>query len=217
MEPTNNIPKYLIDIINSPELFAALDRIEQKIGLHIDQTGELYVIIANIILRKSQSSNFSRDVMEKLGVTADVAAKILAETNREVFDVMKSRMQAQTSAANTATVSNIEQAGGFKIEKEPETKLERNEVTMADKEKILDGVENPMPRSNVVPPNLPVAPLTKRPQPEEVHTEPLVDYLLNKPTGQPQQKVQVASTPAKEAPKPTQPRSTPDPYREIPQ
>lgn len=226
MNPVNTkVPKELIELMSSQTLFDAIENIGNSIPLQLDQSGELYVIICEIITRKISSADFTKNVMRCLEVGADIAEKIRAETNRHIFDVIKSNMQSQSIQDDSAT-KTLERIGGFSVEKE--TPESGGEVTAADRSDILAGLENPpasVPSHTGTPPaNLPTdtrsttMPAAPASAPADNHTEPLVDYLLSNPAGRSTQKVSVPSPSAPTAGKPVSTTTSPapknDPYKE---
>ncbi|MDQ2933201.1 MAG: hypothetical protein M3Q80_02365 [bacterium] len=205
-------PQYLLDIISSQEIFDAMEKIEKTVELHVDQTGELYVLISAIILGQETSANFIKEVMKRLEVDEIMANKIALETNKNIFDVVKSKLQAQNNESEAkATVASIEQLGGFNVEKP--TATEESDVKTEDRSQILNSLENP-------PKN-----------PDHAFSEPLVDHLLQNSSAQTETKIATepkpADAPAKndieaikniikapEVPKAPEIKKGPDPYRE---
>jgi len=108
------IPKELVELATSPIIYKACERIGEKFGLHLDQMGELDSLIADVLVGNSKSADFVENVEKSLNVSREKASDITTEVNKEVFEVIKSQMQAQKS---DDTVSAIERAGGFSVEK----------------------------------------------------------------------------------------------------
>jgi hypothetical protein len=176
--------------------------------------------------------------MERLEVSSAVAKQITDEVNSKIFNSIREQLQ-KTDTAVTYGDANliignsqdykvrqetnaVEQAGGFIIEPESSQNQEEPNVSLADKDKILNDIENPTPGH------------------EEVFTEPLVDQLLtgatttiekkiaatvpsNLPVGDPvifektgviKEPSQKPATPEK-PPEPAQKPKGPDPYREL--
>lgn len=168
----NQINGEFSKVVTSPELFDALQHIENVLGLHIDQTGELYVIISDILTRKDTSENFTKNVVDKLNVTNEQATKISKMVDEEIFRVIKNSMREQVDTQNhSATIEHIERVGGFSIEKE--TAPQVTTVTSQDRDKILQHLEYP-----------PEVPRTRHTE----HTEPLVDHLLQNAVASPEHK-----------------------------
>ncbi len=214
---TNSIQNFL----SSPGFYGGVKKIADQFNLHVDQFGELYAEINDVIREVSSSSDFIEHISKRLEIEKDLAAHIATEVNKEVFSAVKTNLKLQTS---TDDVENIGRAGGFRVEKEaPE---QGNGVTPADRGKILAGLENPPPSvpssGTALPPqNLPTdsraTSMPSAPRQEENHTEPLVDYLLSNPASKTVEKVVSTPQPAAQS-KPLQP-STPskpviDPYKE---
>lgn len=190
--------------------------------------GELYAEVCDVLKGVSTSADFTRHIMTRLSIDQELADKVVVEINSNVFSVLKTNLQKQTSPA-PETSENLERMGGITIEK-PEPESENKMVTPADRGNILAGLENPpssTAHTSQPPQNLPVGEeeagpfsetsAAKSTKKEESHTEPLVDLLLSKPAGQSMQNV-VATPTAVQKPKITvpTPKSSggPDPYRE---
>lgn len=226
MPDQQKIPEGLQKMALSVEIYDKAEKIGNLFGLHIDQIGELDTGIRNVLLGKSDSSAFIEYLKKNLEISQNLANQITTEVNKEIFDAIKSNLQSQTES-NESTISSIEQAGNFRVEKEaPEQN--NNSVTPADRAKILAGVEDPQTStstqtSNFSTPLVSGSSSGQRPS-QENYTEPLVDYLLANPIAQSEKKVTVET---KDAVKDTVPqvktaptapiapeRRGPDPYRE---
>ena len=161
-------------------------------NLNIDQMGELYAEIMDIFGGKRSSKDFVGDITDRLEIDAKSAVKIAQEVNKVIFQVIKSGMQAEsttndTQTTNRATISSIEQAGGFTIEHDhPQSAASggangmdgasASDAQESDREALLAGIENPTA--------LKAAPM------HETYTEPLIDHLLANPVATTEQKVQ---------------------------
>lgn len=160
-------------LADSAELYDRSEAIGAKFGLLIDQVGELDAEIRDILNGVSESSDFIEHIMTRLEIDRSLAEKIVEEVNKAVFQTLKDQMQAQAAIEDTKTsISNIEKVGGFSIEKD-RVAME-SKVTSADREKILDHLENPPAQPGSYP----------KSNSHENHTEPLVDHLLQNSVGQ---------------------------------
>ncbi len=229
----------VVKAISSDWFVQAIDRIEKKLNLHIDQAGELYMIVSEIMLGSASSQDFIPNVTTRLQIDEKTANEIAAETNVQVFNVLKNTLQTKSTETlsengNDSMNSSLQSIGGISIEKPDPESESAAKVTAADRGNILAGLENPpssVPRTSQPPQNLPMVeeesgPFSESEAPkttpkEENHTEPLVDYLLSKPAGQSVQHVTAspdsapASSPRPKNPvPPSKPPTRPDPYRE---
>jgi curved DNA-binding protein CbpA len=210
----NTIPKEIKDFSESAELFDVSEKIGNQFGLHIDQIGELDSRIRAILRGLASSKSFSDEIKKVLEITPDLASKITEEVNKQVFQVLKTKMQD----IEKSSISDLEKIGNFTIDKpEREEAEEKTEslktmsdetVTSTHREALLNALENPEPTPQLV--------LSTK---DDVHTEPLVDLLMNKPTSIPEERVVKVSpaptpvtTPKVEPVKKVAPG--PDPYRE---
>ncbi len=209
---------------NSVELYNIVEKIGAKFKLHIDQMGSLDAEIGDVLLGFSKSSEFINNTIKRLEINESLANQIATEVNKEIFATIKSNLQTQTES-NELTISSIEQAGNFRVEKEAPEQT-NNTVTPADRARILAGVEDPQTPTSAQTSNF-STPLVsgsssgqKSSSESENYTEPLVDYLLANPIAQSEKKVTVETKDtvpqAKIAPAvPVVPKKEgPDPYRE---
>ncbi|MEK7641999.1 MAG: hypothetical protein AAB365_03345 [Patescibacteria group bacterium] len=214
--------------VTSPEIHDKIMAVGKKHGLLIDQLGELVDEIGLILLGLVRSSDFVSHATERLGIPSKVAQALATDVNHEIFDSIRdylrksevelSSQRDEAEQDHSAAVENIERVGGFDIEQETPKQNFGKEVTSADRDQILDNLENPR-----------TTPSTKSAAFEN-HTEPLVDRLLSNPAGMTEEKVaaqspihtgQVPPNLPTEAPKqtPTPPvapkKQGNDPYREL--
>ncbi len=204
-------------LAESVEIFHAAQKIGDEFGLHIDQVGELDAQIRQVLIGKAKPDKFSDDIKEALEITNEIAAKVTAKVNDEVFKVLRNLMQQETTTPTTPPNNTaIEQAGNFQVENENKDYEHPKEI---DTSAIMNHIEKDSEPVNV-------------PQPK---TEPLVDQLLSGPAAVPEERVEekpvVNTEPAapktESAPSATPPTSPtpapvqkppekrgPDPYRE---
>lgn len=225
----NTIPEQISKFASSTEFNDAIDKIGDIFGLHIDQIGELDAEIRDILTGASKASDFSKHIKERLEIDDELTQKIIKEVNVQIFDALKHSLQSQTDE-KLENKSNLEEAGKFTIEKESSEDLSNGGVTSADKEKILNHLENPPWRST---PEATSA--DTKPAEHETFTEPIVDLLLANPSARPAETVvrkiepvapanlPIAEAapgitkpiePAKPAAAPIPKRTGPDPYKE---
>ena len=60
------IPDQIKKFANSAELYDLVEKIGAKFSLHIDQMGELYAEISDILLGFSKSSEFTKHITQRL-------------------------------------------------------------------------------------------------------------------------------------------------------
>ena len=232
-ERFEQLPTALQEAISSPEINAAIQAIGNKHSLHIDQLGELVDLIGLVMLGLLPSRDFVKNLSREANIDEVTSTKIADDVNKEIFSKIKSAMQAleknfdstdestsHSESFQKSSISDLEKIGNFTIEQpgkvETEEKTESlktmsdETVTSTHREALLNALENPEPTPQPV-----VATATKN----DVHTEPLVDLLMNKPTSIPEEKVvKVVPAPTPVATTKVEPAKKvvpgPDPYRE---
>jgi hypothetical protein len=218
------LPPEMKAAVRSPDVLDTIENIGKRHNLMIDQIGDLVDQIVLIMLGFEHSSTFVADISKRLSLKEDRARRLAKDVNAEVFAKLKTHMREAEEASRPSInqispeqkrqdLSALEHAGGFSVEPEKDENSNGNsrfgDVTSADKNKILSGIED---TGN-----------------EKVYKEPLVDQLLKsgtipapKPVPTPliltpippKPTAPAASTPKSPTPpKPPAPKG-PDPYRE---
>ena len=224
------LPADLQAAITSPEIHDKIEAIGKRYSLMLDQLGELVDEIGLILLGLEKSSNFVSRASRRLGISSKAATMIGQDVNKEIFDAIKDSLrkvevevpseQIDNASISNQTVSEIESAGNFSVEKDAtqgDGSPDLDQITYADRAKILDGVENPPANLGPDAPNFPSSADLKAGTAKNNHTEPLVDYLLSNATGQGKKDVVVqppSNLPVSPAPTVAPKRTGPDPYRE---
>jgi hypothetical protein len=192
-----NLPKQIKNLIDSPELVATVEQISTESGLNIDQEGELYAEIVDILRGLNKAGDFSKHIQERLQIKSIQSSQILQKVSEKIFNVLKMKMQSGTMSNSDLAAINapLEQAGGFTIEKNEGVNGngngngsingngDINGITSADRPKILNDIEYPAQSKEKIVEKIP----------EEPHKEPLVDHLLTTPTVNAQSKVTVTA------------------------
>ena len=240
-ERYQQLPQEIRDAVTASDLPTKMKTIASNHGLMIDQVGILQNEILFVMLGLEPSSDFVNNMSKELGIKRELAEKITIDVNRLIFDSIKNYLREREESVlneqineqkteqeeKLATISSIEQVGGFSIEKPAPVSI--NKITPTDREAALEHLENPPGQVDRGGTSVNSA--------HETHTEPLVDHLLQNSVsaGAYKQHVEphvpdnlpiVAATPftqtsinpppkAPEVPKPA-PRTGPDPYREMP-
>ncbi|MCX6716042.1 MAG: hypothetical protein NT077_03430 [Candidatus Taylorbacteria bacterium] len=222
-EKFNKLPKELQNVLSSAEIHDKIRSIGTAEGLMIDQIGELVDQVGMIILGIAKASDFVEDTSARLSINSEKARRIAEKINTEVFQAIKTsltaeeKLPAETEMEVESSLSSLERAGDFTIEREPmkEAALEdKNPVSEKDRSKLIANLENPTP----VKPRMATsgAAFTEEIRDESTN-EPLVEQLLHGSTAIPEEKV----VRQPEIPKPSQPGKqelkkpvSNDPYRE---
>lgn len=222
------LPPELQQAISSADILDSIKTIGKKHGLMIDQLGELVDEIGLVILGLMPSGEFVRNFAVETGTSIADAAAIAKDVNEEIFGKIKVSMRAveeelqakrveQPATATEhkdGTISAIEKAGGFEIEKEPAGADAMGPVIMPVgvinlmKEKELPappsaGTPRPEPEKAQPPADLPGA--------ETVEPEPPTDKML---TGLIRGPVAKPTTAEKSLSPERVPPTKGDPYRE---
>ena len=125
--------------------------IAEKHSLHIDQAGALAEVTSFVMLGLIPSKNFVSELVVRAEIKTEEAAEIAKEVNAEIFNSIRQSLQKIQYAEKIPedTNASLEKAGGFTIEKQPETleayaqKTDDSAVTAIDREKALNAIENP--------------------------------------------------------------------------
>jgi hypothetical protein len=112
----DNIPKQFKDLAESAELYDQSEKVGNKFGLMIDQIGELDAEIRGVLLGLFKPTDFPQHLVERLEIKLDVAQQITEEVNKEIFQVIKAKLQAETPVDNSN--ADLEKIGDFTIEEE---------------------------------------------------------------------------------------------------
>lgn len=222
-EQLKKVPEDIKKAFFSIETAKKIKDVGEDNGLLLDQIDMLIEEVGLTIIGLKPSDQFINTLMKNLGVNQKVAEKISDEINNKILSGIKRKsristekdgnsksLENKTNELKINDIATLERVGGFSVDKEKVEETNGKEVTLADKAKILEGIENPRPshiysEANVTNNN------------NNDHTEPLVDYLLTNPIAQKEKKVSVEVNGAIMDKKPTQ--TTPekpknDPYRE---
>ena len=193
MENINTYPS-INKIIDSKELIATIRQIGEKFNLHIDQTGELYAEIRDILKGLNKSSDFVSHITNRLEIDSSVAKNIANELNEKIFKDIRSTLKTETNQDEaSSTVSDLEQIGGFTIEPKQVSDDQKTSEGVESRDKLIEGIENPHATEE---------------------TEPLVDHLLSQPVVSIEQKITKVAPTTLPIQKPTPKPSSTDLYRE---
>lgn len=230
-ERFKTLPKDVRDSLTSLETAEKIKAIGSKHGLKLDQESVLFDKIADVMFGILESREFVKTFSQEAGVDMTTAKLIAEDANTEIFNNLKSVMQNPNQTAEPAkmdvpmtqepvsinsTVSSLEQAGDFTIERESakEAILEgKNPVTPRDRADLIAGLENPAP---VVPRMASRGTDMTNGNGHTPMTEPLVDQLLHNSTAIPHEKItqEPEKTDSSQTPIPPKAPTGSDPYRE---
>jgi restriction endonuclease len=214
-------------VLTSVEISAKIKKIGDTYSLKLDQESVLFDHTAYVMLGLMPSTDFVKELAKDADIDIKTAELIAGEINTGVFGEMRAVMQEVENSKRdeieqqekaASSISDLEKIGNFTIDKpEREEAEEKTEslktmsdetVTSTHREALLNALENPEPTPQLV-----------MSTGDDVHTEPLVDLLMNKPTSIPEERVVKTSpaptpvaTPKVEPVKKVAPG--PDPYRE---
>lgn len=176
----NNIPNEILTLIHSGSVYEKLEKIANKYNLFIDQLGQLNADTEMVMIGKIKSSLFVKILSKDLEISENIAQNIAEDINTEILDnirdslrTLQEQQESQESTENTTsssqphsqipidqTISAIEKAGQFTVEKE----------------------EEPAPFPKPIDDNLSKEELLKHLEGESI---PLVDHLLTTPVSNP--------------------------------
>jgi len=177
----DNIPSQFKKLAESAELYDQSEKVGGKFGLLIDQIGELDAEIRGVLLGIFKPADFPHHLVERLEIKLDVAQQITEEVNKEIFQVIKAQLQAETPP-NTSN-SDLEKIGGFTIEEEsaplhhpePETHTEPLVDHLLSRPTYIPQEKVSVAPVVQVPPTAPVKPVEaiKKPSGPDLYREPI--------------------------------------------
>ena len=211
---TTNIPAQIKELAYEPEIYEKTSAVAKKFDLHIDQLGELDAEIIGIFIGSFKSNDFIDHIVERLEIDRGTAVKIAEEVNKEIFQVIKAKLQADSieadKKAKTEAIGSIEKAGDFtiiphEIPKEiPLSPKSNNPInilsTIEDKtsEPLVPKPVAPSTDTKETPKTLTVTHVEPKIEPK---SEPLIEQLLSNTVTQVEHKiVQDETTPPPSAP-----------------
>ena len=239
-ERFKELPPELQKAVSATDWTAKVKIVADKNGLMLDQMGTLQYEVLFVMLGIEPASDFVGNMVSRLNIKRDKAEAIAKNINEVVFGPIRSYLQkweeeekqskeidhgAGEETVSDSSVSSIERAGSFEIEKgAPGAEGGAAEgdggaavMTETDKINMLSDIEEPKPapKANRIIPDM-----------DEVKIEPMIDQLLGGPASRPQEKVEKKPEPPAPANLPTgtealtaapqAPKAPPksDPYRE---
>jgi hypothetical protein len=215
------LPQELKDAISASELPQKLKEISSKNNLLLDQANILHNEILFVLLGLEPASKFVDTIIRELNINREKALLIARDANTLVFDSVRSHLREweesfieeenKIAEQKYGQISSLEKLGGFSIEKTDgaeDTSDENHDVTPADRDSILSGIENP------VSGNITTSPKQEVGSTVETHTDPLIDHLLGNPVTSTEQKIVNKELPKEKLETIPKKPSGPDPYRE---
>jgi len=112
----NNIPQEIKDFSESADLFDICEKIGKDNNLMIDQIGNLDAQVRAVLRGFVHSKDFTKKIEVAVEIDTKLASKITEEINKQVFQLIKVKMQESTPP-NTNN-SDLEKIGEFTIEEE---------------------------------------------------------------------------------------------------
>lgn len=224
-ERMKSLPKDLQLAMASVDIANAIQDIADKNDLMLDQASDLRDEVAYVMMGLSSAKKFVDNLVSKLKVKREVAVRIAEEVNTQIFDGIRASLQKiqdehvkESYEAEKRTVSDVEKAGNFTIEKEEsELTTTANPGAPMNREHVLNAIENPS-FQNTKPINVLEA-VSKN--------DEMADHMLSGTVAKPMTTTEVkpaaaapiSSTPtgqpaAASAPQPQKQRPGADPYRE---
>ncbi len=192
-EKLKSLPQEIQEAFMSPDIADKIKAIGNRHDLKLDDESILFDMTGYILLGLIPSNEFVRKFSQQTGVNEKTSRLIADDVNKEIFGHIRSLMQtkqdegaseekAKKSTNSQATISSIEQAGGFSIEQT--NAPDRDTLKgVGDRSSILAGIENPEP-SRSVGMTMPTGAKSVN------YTEPMVDHLLKGSVSQVEQKVE---------------------------
>lgn len=211
------LPKDLQDAITSSEINSTIEKIGDKHGLLVNQLGELVDQIGLVMLGLMPSKDFVANFSKEADIDSNVAQAIAKDINEEVFDKVRSAMQAVENRGETSTIqppnntqkesdiTALERAGGFEIEREgaiPSTGGDYRGSTgrspTSYKAPTSPTIPPPATPSMTPPSNLPISNEIQKPATNPVKTPIIVPKPPSIPVKEPQISPITPKSPIKE-------------------
>jgi hypothetical protein len=212
--------KKLNDLAFSEPIYKKIEDIGNRHDLNLDQMGELAAEIRDVITEAVPSTEFTKELKDRLEVDEDKAIDITADVDNEIFKYIKSLMEQLTEVSQIVNtppapkkvatkpvtqaapaIAPIEKAGDFKVINSPAPSSSPlyNDHTL-NREDVLADLEN-----------------IKNLQPEKAET--YVEHLLEPvpaPTAPPPPPPKPVTPPPQipQQPRPEGKKYEEDPYRE---
>lgn len=173
----NQLPEDVKRAIKAVDVDSQLASISQKYNLHVDQAGALGIETYMVISSITDGAEFVDNVEKEVGVTEDVAIQIVTDINNQIFLKIRELLQNETNKT-----------------------IVDHSMTIEDRQKTLDAIENPVPTK-------PTVSLTQTPERELVNRTTTDNFIAQKMSPD-------ISTTQNTAPNPIRKDYTNDPYRE---
>jgi len=177
----NNIPQEIKDFSESADLFDICEKIGKDNNLMIDQIGNLDAQVRAVLRGFVHSKDFTKKIEVAVEIDTKLASKITEEINKQVFQLIKIKMQESTPP-NTSN-SDLEKIGGFTIEEEsaplhhpePETHTEPLVDHLLSRPTYIPQEKVSVAPVVQVPPTAPVKPVEaiKKPSGPDLYREPI--------------------------------------------
>jgi hypothetical protein len=114
------LPREMQSVISTLPLSEIIQRIANKNGLHVDQTGSLYTEALLVLLGLQKIQDLPENLTSKVGIPGDSRDGILRDLDTEVFERIREAI------------------------KNPQSALTPDEASL-DRNSVLDEIENPTP------------------------------------------------------------------------
>lgn len=200
------LPEDLQEAIMSTESAEKFQSIAKKHSLMFDQTAELADETGLVMIGMTRVNQFVPNLVKRLNIDSSRANAIAQDINAEIFDSIRASLQKIQTEDTDQRISDIEKAGGFTIEEQPQTLESAADMPTSqqgmDREKILSGIENPKFNNN-----LPI---------NVLDSNSLADHMLSGTVAKPMTTTEIKLTPTPSPATPPAPPAPPkpDPYRE---
>ena len=81
----SELPEDIQKVIESTDIDTTIAEIGTSLGLHVDETGEVYRIANLVLMGRLAPGEFVREIKENLGVSDEKAVEITKTVNEKVF------------------------------------------------------------------------------------------------------------------------------------
>ena len=201
----NQIPRDILEAIETSKVYDALEKLGEKHNLLLDQVGQLEVDTRLMLLGEIKSANFVDTIAKDLEISKGKAEAITADINTEIVTPLRDSLRKMQEEAEkreveepivrpahiAAQINPIEKVGNFTIHQPTPSHSPQYNDSNLKREDVLHDLEN-----------------IEKLKPENASN--FVEHLLSNPSSRPAEQQEVK----KAVPPTEQKKYTTDPYRE---
>ncbi len=101
------LPKNLQDLLDSKETAATINNIGKKYALHIDQLGQLAIVVRAILSGLVSRQNSLSQLREETGLPEDTINLIVYDLNQQIFSKIREELEKETLPTQNTSSKQI--------------------------------------------------------------------------------------------------------------